>query len=173
MARPQSAIRGQPRWPRFLIAATSPGRRPHSIHGNVTFPASTRRRSKTCRDPFAASSMTAQSRYSSTSLPSLATQDRRCRNSRAAVTKPSHPIPVEQHARPSRLRSSALCQNVPDTPTRLIEPVDSSRHRVPKNVVLGNLGRHLRRDGRWTLARNRKGRGEMLFTSSCGERDPV
>jgi hypothetical protein len=29
---------------------TSPGRRPRSIHGNVTFPASTRRRSKTCRD---------------------------------------------------------------------------------------------------------------------------
>jgi hypothetical protein len=48
---------------------TSPGRRPRSIHGNVTFPASTRRRSKTCRDPFAASSMTAQSRCSSTSLP--------------------------------------------------------------------------------------------------------
>jgi hypothetical protein len=46
---------------------TSPGRRPHSIHGNVTFPASTRRRSKTRRDPFAASSMTAQSRCSSTS----------------------------------------------------------------------------------------------------------
>src|SRR3984893_13720587 len=41
---------------------TSPGRRPRSIQGNVTFPASTRRRSKTCRDPFAASSMTAQSR---------------------------------------------------------------------------------------------------------------
>jgi hypothetical protein len=34
---------------------TSPGRRPRSIHGNVTFPASTRRRSKTRRDPFAAS----------------------------------------------------------------------------------------------------------------------
>src|SRR6202048_2330938 len=48
---------------------TSPGRRPRSIQGNVTFPASTRRRSKTCRDPFAASSMTAQSRCSSTSLP--------------------------------------------------------------------------------------------------------
>src|ERR1700738_4676198 len=50
---------------------TFPGRRPRSIHGNVTFPASTRRRSKTCRDPFAASSMTAQSRCSSTSLPPL------------------------------------------------------------------------------------------------------
>ena len=48
---------------------TSPGRRPRSIQGNVTFPASTRRRSKTRRDPFAASSMTAQSRCSSTSLP--------------------------------------------------------------------------------------------------------
>src|ERR1700730_2739066 len=41
---------------------TSPGRRPRPIHGNVTFAASTRRRSKTCRDPFAASSITAQSR---------------------------------------------------------------------------------------------------------------
>jgi hypothetical protein len=50
---------------------TSPGRRPHSIHGNVTFPASTRRSSKTRRDPFAASSMTAQSRCSSSSLPPL------------------------------------------------------------------------------------------------------
>jgi hypothetical protein len=29
----------------------SPGRRPHSIHRNVTIPASTRRRSKTRRDP--------------------------------------------------------------------------------------------------------------------------
>ena len=48
---------------------TRPGRRPRSIHGTVTFPASTRRRSKTRRDPFAASSMTAQSRCSSTSLP--------------------------------------------------------------------------------------------------------
>src|ERR1700738_4043445 len=48
---------------------TSPGRRPRPIHGNATFPASTRRRSKTCRDPFAASSMTAQSRCSSTSRP--------------------------------------------------------------------------------------------------------
>jgi hypothetical protein len=69
--RPQSAIRGQPRWPRFFDHNdhTSPGRRPRSIHGNLTFPASTRRRSKTRRDPFAASSMTAQSRCSSTSLP--------------------------------------------------------------------------------------------------------
>ena len=55
---------------------TSPGRRPHSIHGNVTFPASTRRRSKTRRDPFAASSMTAQSRCSSTSLPPLMAHNR-------------------------------------------------------------------------------------------------
>jgi hypothetical protein len=42
----------------------------------VTFPASTRRRSKTCRDPFAASSMTAQSRWSSTSLPPLMAHNR-------------------------------------------------------------------------------------------------
>ena len=55
---------------------TSPGRRPRSIQGNVTFPASTRRRSKTCRDPFAASSMTAQSRCSSTSLPPLMAHNR-------------------------------------------------------------------------------------------------
>jgi hypothetical protein len=41
---------------------TSPGRRPRSIHGNVTFPASTRRRSKTRRDPLTGRSMTAQSR---------------------------------------------------------------------------------------------------------------
>jgi hypothetical protein len=54
---------------RDMMNHTSPGRRPHPIHGNVTFPASTRRRSKTRRDPFAASSMTAQSRCSSTSLP--------------------------------------------------------------------------------------------------------
>jgi hypothetical protein len=71
--RPQLAIR----WPAQVAAFfdrsdhTSPGRRPHSIHGNVTFPASTRRRSKTRRDPFAGSSITAQSRWSSTSLPPL------------------------------------------------------------------------------------------------------
>ena len=55
---------------------TSPGRRPRPIHGNVTFPASTRRRSKMCRDPFAASSMTAQSLYSSTSQPPLMAHNR-------------------------------------------------------------------------------------------------
>src|ERR1700726_4160173 len=67
MAPPQSANRCPFTSPSFLdrIDYTSPGRRPRPIHGNVTFPASTRRRSKTCRDPFAASSMTAQSRCSS------------------------------------------------------------------------------------------------------------
>src|ERR1700730_12645342 len=50
---------------------TSPGRRPHSIHGNGTFPASARHLSKTRREPFAVSLITAQSRWSSTSLPPL------------------------------------------------------------------------------------------------------
>ena len=73
--RPQSASHCSPGGRVFDRSDyTSPGRRPRSIHGNVTFPASTRRRSKTCRDPFAASSMTAQSRCSSTSLPPLTAQ---------------------------------------------------------------------------------------------------
>jgi hypothetical protein len=76
--RPQSAIPRPAQVAAFFDRSdhTSPGRRPRSIHGNVTFPVSTRRRSKTRRDPFAARSMTAQSRCSSTSLPPLMAHNR-------------------------------------------------------------------------------------------------
>ena len=130
--RPQSAIRCQPQVAGFFdrIDYTSPGRRPRPIHGNVTFPASTRRRSKTCRDPFAASSMTAQSRCSATSLPPITDrhhQDGREDGPDGSRTGSQHSSLTQSRARPNfHPRSRNCCSR-------------------SKTGAIGTVGRPLRR----------------------------
>jgi len=115
------------------VAGTSPGRRPRPIHGNVTFPASTRRRSKTCRDPFAASSMTAQSRCSSTSLPPL-----------MAHNRPAPPGCARGRARWQPNRVAALQPNSAARPAqfspavkKLLQSLKNWRHRCGGMSVSG------------------------------------
>jgi hypothetical protein len=148
MASAAIAIRCQPRSSDFLIARLHvPGRRPRPIHGNVTFPASTRRRSKTCRDPFAASSMTAQSRCSSTSLPPL-----------MAHNRPAPPGWSRGRARRQPNRVAAFQPNSAARPAqfsppvkKLLQSLKNWRHRCGAKLLLPP--RQSRGNSHWGLGR--------------------